>query len=115
MSLFKGKNAGTKGYSTFLSSRLDNEVPPDAQVQNVPSSRVYVFGNDCTEEVSMEDSALEMSELRPRAKGKNTLYSTPRELEKNHFLERKILPTDSLQSFALHYGCTVSKIHFWNL
>ena len=110
MSLFKGKNASKQGYSTFIASRPGDSVPADVQVQNVPSSRVYVFGNDCTEEVSVEDSALELSELRPRGKGKSTLYSAPRDIQKTHLLERKILPTDSLQSFALQYGCTVSTI-----
>lgn len=111
MSFIKGKNASKQGYSTFISSRPDNSVPPaDVQVQNVPSSRVYVFGNDCTEEVSVEDSALELSELRPRGRGKNAFYSVPRDIQKTHLLERKILPSDSLQSFALQYGCTVSKV-----
>lgn len=97
------------GYSTYLSSRTENESP-SVEIQNVPSSRVYIFGNDGPDEVGIEDSTLEMTELRPRSKNKRSYASTKsvaEQYKKTETIDRDILPHDSLQSFSLQYGCTV--------
>jgi len=96
------------GYTSYVSSRPENV--PAAEIQNVSSSRVYIFGNDEADEMGIEDSTLEMTELRPRNKNKRSYASTksgPRQSRKTETIDREVLPTDSLQSVSLQYGCTV--------
>ena len=96
------------GYTSYVSSRPENV--PAAEIQNVSSSRVYIFGNDEADEMGIEDSTLEMTELRPRNKNKRSYASTksgPRQSKKTETIDREVLPTDSLQSVSLQYGCTV--------
>lgn len=100
------------GYSTYLSSRTENDSP-SVEIQNVPSSRVYIFGNDGPDEVGIEDSTLEMTELRPRSKNKRSYASTKsmaEQYKKTETIDRDILAHDSLQSFSLQYGCTVAEL-----
>lgn len=97
------------GYKTYVSSRTENDSEP-AETQNVASSRVYVFGNDGHDEIGVDDSTLEMTELRPRSKAKKSYASTKsvtRQYKKTETIDREILSNDSLQSFSLKYGCTV--------
>lgn len=96
------------GYTSYVSSRPEND--PAAEIQNVSSSRVYIFGNDEADETGIEDSTLEMTELRPRNKNKRSYASTksgPHQSKKTETIDRDVLPTDSLQSVSLQYGCTV--------
>jgi len=101
------------GYTTYVSSRTENESQL-VEIQNVPSSRVYIFGDDGPDEVGMEDSTLEMTELRPRSKKKRSYASTKSAIQqynkKTETILRDILPNDSLQSFSLQYGCTVAEL-----
>ena len=97
------------GYTTYVSSRTENEGQA-AEIQNVPSSRVYVFGNDGADEIGIEDTTLEMTELRPRTKNKKSYASTKssvQQYKKTETIDCDILPNHSLQSFSLQYGCTV--------
>lgn len=98
------------GYTTYVTSQTENDSR-SAEIQNVPSSRVYIFGNDGADEVGIEDSAVEMTELRPRSKNKKSYASTKsvaQQYKKTETIDRDILPNDSLQSLSLQYGCTVS-------
>ena len=97
------------GYKTYVSSRTANEFEPH-EIQNVASSRVYIFGNDGHDEIGVDDSTLEMTELRPRSKTKKCYASTKaatQKYKKTETIDREILSNDSLQSFSLKYGCTV--------
>lgn len=99
------------GYTSYVSSRPENDSA--AEIQNVSSSRVYIFGNDEADEVGFEDSTLEMTELRPRNKNKRSYSSTksgPHQSRKTETIDRDVLPNDSLQSVSLQYGCTVSNV-----
>ncbi|KAL9988136.1 hypothetical protein ACROYT_G002542 [Oculina patagonica] len=99
------------GYTSYVSSREEDD--PAVEIQNVPSSRVYIFGNDGADEVGIEDSTVEMTELRPRSRNKRSYASTnsaPQQSRKTETIDREILPNDSLQSFSLQYGCTVAEI-----
>lgn len=96
------------GYTSYVSSREEDD--PAVEIQNVPSSRVYIFGNDEADEVGIEDSTVEMTELRPRSRNKRSYASTNSaspQSRKTKTIDREILPNDSLQSFSLQYGCTV--------
>ena len=96
------------GYARYVSSQPEND--PAAEIQNVPSSRVYIFGYDEADEMGIEGSTLEMTELRPRNKNKRSYASTksgPGQSRKTETIDRDVLPTDSLQSVSLQYGCTV--------
>lgn len=102
------------GYTSYVSSRPEND--PAAEIQNVSSSRVYIFGNDEADETAIEDSTLEMTELRPRNKNKRSYASTksgPHQSKKTETIDRDVLPTDSLQSVSLQYGCTV-RMYWYN-
>ena len=60
-------------------------------------------------------ASTELTSLRPRTAVSNnhptsTAGSGKHSLDNVVILEREILPTDTLQSFALLYGCTVSKV-----
>ena len=91
-------------------SRRDERIPliDRGELQNVRSSRVYVFGDANSEDFVIENGGIEMSEVRTRGKGKKTLNRKSDDLRRSQTVERDILPSDSLQSFALQYGCTVS-------
>lgn len=96
------------GYTSYVSSRAENDSA--VEIQNVPSSRVYIFGNDEADEVGIEDPTVEMTELRPRSRNKRSYASTKsgsRQSRKTETIDRDILPNDSLQSVSLEYGCTV--------
>lgn len=100
------------GYTTYVTSQTENDSRA-AEIQNVPSSRVYIFGNDGADEIGIEDSTWEMTELRPRSKAKNSYGLTKpaaQQYKKTETIERDILPNDSLQSFSLQYGCTVAEL-----
>nr|XP_002125253.1 lysM and putative peptidoglycan-binding domain-containing protein 3 [Ciona intestinalis] len=57
------------------------------------------------------DDVTELTHLRPRGGGSNQSYMSERAPPDDVvFLEREILPTDTLQSFALLYGCTLNDI-----
>ena len=99
------------GYTSYVSSRAEDD--PAIEIQNVPSSRVYIFGND----VGIEDSAVEMTELRPRSRNERSYASTksaPQQSKKTETIDRDIQPNDSLQSFSLQYGCTVRMLQLRN-
>lgn len=100
------------GYTTYVSSRTESDSQP-AEMQNVSSSRVYIFGNDGPNEISVEDPTLEMTELRPRSKNKKSyasVKSATQQYKKTETIDCDILPTDSLQSLSLKYGCTVAEL-----
>lgn len=100
------------GYKTYVSSRTANDFEPP-EIQNVASSRVYIFGNDGHDEIGVDDSTLEMTELRPRSKTKKCYASTKaatQKYKKTETIDREILSNDSLQSFSLKYGCTVAEL-----
>lgn len=100
------------GYTSYVSSREEDD--PSVEIQNVPSSRVYIFGNDGADEVGIEDSTVEMTELRPRSRNKRSYASTksaPQQSRKTETIDREITPNDSLQSFSLQYGCTVRNLY----
>ena len=75
-----------------------------AQVQNVKTSRVYVFGD---EDIREDEDVVEfeMDKIRSRKGQKN--HELPRETG-SFFIERKIAEGDTLQSLSLLYGCPVS-------
>lgn len=97
------------GYTSYVTSRTEDD-DSSVEIQNVSSSRVYIFGNDRAEEVGMEDSSVEMTELRPRSRNKRSYASTKtaaQQSRKTETIDREILPNDTIQSFSLQYGCTV--------
>jgi len=64
-------------------------------------------------DVHESEAATELTKLRARTSASNLKSYTsetqrPPPPDDVVYLEREILPTDSLQSFALLYGCTVS-------
>ena len=98
------------GYTSFVSSRAGDEFVDTTEIQNVPSSRVYIFGNDVADEIGNEDPSLEMTELRPRTRNKRSYASTKlasRNLKRTETIDREIQSSDSLQSLSLQYGCKV--------
>ena len=96
-------------YTRHVKSR-EEKVPliDRGEIQNVRSSLVYVFGNADSQEIETENGGFEMSEIRTRGKSRKNVSNKSDELSRSHTIEREILPTDSLQSFALQYGCSVS-------
>ena len=98
-------------YTRHVKSR-EERIPliDRGEIQNVKSSRVYVFGKADSEELDTENGGFEMSEVRTRGKSKKNISKKTDELSRTQTVEREILPTDSLQSFALQYGCTVRKL-----
>ncbi len=105
--------------------RRSDYLSTTGEVQNVQKGRVYVFGNsDVTEDEINTDNDVEMSELRPRARGNGSANSIHQDLPRTRtqhstgdeirigqnlykIVERQILPGDSLQLFSLQYGCPV--------
>lgn len=95
----RGYTAASSTEKTSLVSRTRN----DAQIQNVPSARVYVFGDA---DVTEEESNVEMTELRVRG-ANSTSYKTLEAVEPV-YLEKAIGEGDTLQNVALKFGCPVS-------
>lgn len=108
------------GYTSYVSTRSEDDSVIDHEIQNVSSSRVYIFGNDRAEEVEIEDGSVEMTELRPRSRNKRSYASTKtasKQSKKTETIDREIQPSDTIQSFSLQYGCTVCDFNtfFFNL
>ena len=98
--------AGTVADADRLRTAL---LPAKGQVQNVPNSRVYVFGNAdvAGDELNADlPNSVEMSELRPRS-GK---VKKKKKNVEPIIIERDIESGDTLQIFSLQFGCPVS---FW--
>ncbi|XP_038071709.1 lysM and putative peptidoglycan-binding domain-containing protein 3-like [Patiria miniata] len=102
----------TAGAVAVTDPRRSALLPAKGQVQNVPASRVYVFGNaDVAEDELNADSqksqnSIEMSDLRPRS-GK--VKKKKKNLEPV-FIEREIESGDTLQIFSLQFGCPVAEL-----
>ncbi len=83
----------------------------NAQVQNVKSAKVYVFGDADLAQDEMEintDNTYEMSELRPRGRTRQQLRTADtQEDNEDIFIEHKIEDGDTLQNISLKYGCQV--------
>lgn len=95
------------GYSKYSKLKVDkNET--FGEIQNRSASRVYIFGNDSTEDIAVDDDALELSEVRSRSKLGSASGLTAQDLKKSHIIEKDVKPNDTLQRFALNFGCTVS-------
>lgn len=107
------------GYTSYVSTRSEDDSVIDHEIQNVSSSRLYIFGNDRTEEVEIEDDSVEMTELRPRSRNKRSYASTKtasKQSKKTETIDREIQPSDTIQSFSLQYGCTVCDFNtYFNL
>ncbi|XP_001637680.2 lysM and putative peptidoglycan-binding domain-containing protein 3 [Nematostella vectensis] len=95
-------------YTKYSALKFENES--FGEVQNKAVSRVYVFGNDSSEELSLDDQAVEMSEIRTRGGKKESKPYSGQDLKKSFLLEREIHENDTLQSFALNFGCTMEEI-----
>lgn len=101
------------GYTSYVSTRSEDDSVIDHEIQNVSSSRVYIFGNDRAEEVGIEDGSVEMTELRPRSRNKRSYASTKiasKQSKKTETIDREIQPSDTIQSFSLQYGCTIAEL-----
>ena len=74
------------------------------------------LGNSTSKSVQSSDIT-ELTKLRPRGSGTNlhsyTSETTSLQPVEVVYLERDILSNDTLQSFALLYGCTVSLLIFF--
>ena len=107
------------GYTSYVSTRSEDDSVIDHEIQNVSSSRVYIFGNDRAKEVEIEDDSVEMTELRPRSRNKRSYASTKtasKQSKKTETIDREIQPSDTIQSFSLQYGCTVCDFNtYFNL
>lgn len=101
------------GYTSYVSTRSEDDSVIDHEIQNVSSSRVYIFGNDRAEEIEIEDDSVEMTELRPRSRNKRSYASTKtasKQSKKTETIDREIQPSDTIQSFSLQYGCTIAEL-----
>ena len=101
------------GYG-FSNERISGAV----HLQTKKHETFNSFGNSDSRN-SIAADATEMTKLRPRGAG-NAISSYSTETSSHQaanvvYLERDILPNDTLQSFALLYGCTVSNVLFWFL
>lgn len=76
-----------------------------AQVQNVKSARVYVFGNDNIQEDSEEE--LELSEIRSRKGPSSSQVAYGSVKEEELIYERTVADGDTLQSLSLLYAIPV--------
>ncbi|XP_013379802.1 lysM and putative peptidoglycan-binding domain-containing protein 3 [Lingula anatina] len=85
-------------------------LPTDAQVQNVPDSRVYIFGDDDVKEDDLEQGSVEMSQLRVRGAKSKDYHSLKAENDQPDYLEKEVSEGDTLQSLALQFGCPVAEI-----
>lgn len=95
------------GYTKYSKLKSDKEITR-GEVQNRSSARVYIFGNDTTDDISIDDD-YEMSEVRSRGKSTSTSSLHSQDLKKSHVIEKEIHSDDTLQKFALNFGCTVSE------
>ncbi|CAK8676581.1 unnamed protein product [Clavelina lepadiformis] len=103
-------------YSTLTSTNanvFDGSVR--RHTLNTMENRTYIFGDEVSDRGSSKNDATEMTQLRPRGGGGHTQSYTT-ESSKTALsddvvhLEREIQPNDTLQSFALLYGCTINDI-----
>lgn len=83
-------------------------------LKKITSKSTSVFRNNIEQsnDKFVEDRSTELTQLRPRnpVAGTQSYSSIHSKLATDNIvlLEREILPTDTLQSFALQYNCTVS-------
>ena len=72
----------------------------------------FFFASAEENNIQSLSDANKLTSLRPRGAvsngGTDATFSTKHSWENTVILEREILPSDTLQSFALLYGCTVS-------
>lgn len=92
-------------------SRLGALSSGDAQIQNVKSGKVYVFGDhDVAEEE--EQIEYEMPEMRSRkggpANGSTTTTMIDETPAQEQYFETEILEGETLQALSLKYACHVS-------
>lgn len=85
---------------------LKNDIKPVGEVQNNKNARVYVFGDHVAED-EIDSHTQNNFELRPRGKSKHLMQSQ-HERQEVVFLEREIKEGDTLEKYALLYGCSVS-------
>ncbi|XP_046373576.1 lysM and putative peptidoglycan-binding domain-containing protein 3-like [Haliotis rufescens] len=100
----------TRGASrdSLLSKKNDNQFS-SGQIQNVKSSRVYVFGNDSVVQDEEEEYELEMSEIRSRRGMSQPSREMVTESEPS-FFDKELSEGDTLQKIALQYSCPVSEL-----
>ncbi|XP_035660328.1 lysM and putative peptidoglycan-binding domain-containing protein 4-like [Branchiostoma floridae] len=77
---------------------------PNAELGNL-----YVFGDDVDEEELLEEDAIELTDVRPRGERRRDERGRKDESD-TVLLERTIMPGDTLQTFALLYGCTLADL-----
>lgn len=85
-----------------------------AEIQNVKSSRVYVFGENDVEEEEINQDEIELSELRPRGKALRDQKQNGPETQEECYFEREISEEDSIRTIALKYGCQVAELKTLN-
>lgn len=83
----------------------NDHVSPLGEVQNAKNAAVFVFSDSTT--VAKEINNQNNFELRPRGKDRPVRKSEPPEVV---LLDREIKDGDTLEKFALLYGCSVSII-----
>ncbi|XP_067664945.1 lysM and putative peptidoglycan-binding domain-containing protein 3-like [Haliotis asinina] len=105
----------SKGYTrgasrdSLLSKKTDIQFS-SGQIQNVKSSRVYVFGNDAVfQDDEEEEYELEMSEIRSRRGMSQPSREMVTESEPS-FFDKELAEGDTLQKIALQYSCPVSEL-----
>jgi len=102
-------NEQVDGYG-FSKERISGALHYE-QTRKIVSNASQNVGNS-DDVVTKCTDITELTKLRPRGSGTNlhsyTLETTSFQPADVVYLERDILPTDTLQSFALLYGCTVS-------
>ncbi|XP_074651198.1 lysM and putative peptidoglycan-binding domain-containing protein 3-like [Tubulanus polymorphus] len=95
----------------------------DAEIQNVQSARMYVFGNDDQQleefgggNSGEQTTSNEMCELRPRKAGAVYKNGELTKVENGDVecVEREIKDGETLHSIALRYGCPVSELKRFN-
>ncbi|ELU10720.1 hypothetical protein CAPTEDRAFT_203664 [Capitella teleta] len=77
-------------------------LPGEAQVQNVPSARVYVFGDVDVEDEEINNDEMEMPSMRSRGHPKKAHKESME--PQTEIFERTIAEGDTLQSIALKYS-----------
>ncbi|KAJ8029099.1 LysM and putative peptidoglycan-binding domain-containing protein 3 [Holothuria leucospilota] len=97
-----------KNKSPSNEGNLKNDIKPSGEVQNSKSARVYVFG-DLVAEDEVDSHLQNNFELRPRGKSKHLMQSQ-HEQQEVVFLEREIKEGDTLEKYALLYGCSVAEL-----
>lgn len=83
----------------------NDHVSPLGEVQNAKNAAVFVFSDSTM--VAKEINNQNNFELRPRGKDRPVRRSEPPEVV---LLDREIKDGDTLEKFALLYGCSVSII-----